>query len=188
LGRVIDHSAERPATLPSPLLFSTQPEGTANMQATKTEPIRVERRYPLAPLVGVGVVVFNAQGEVLLVQRGHPPRQGEWSLPGGLIDLGERLIDAARREVWEECAIEIEIGGFVTAFEPIIYDEAGRLEYHYVILDYWARHSRGIPVAQDDATGVAWVPLSHLDDYRIRGDTRTVIQQSHTAWQAAEPR
>lgn len=154
------------------------------MQRAKTEPIRVERRYPPAPLVGVGVVVFNAQGEVLLVQRGHPPRQGEWSLPGGLLDLGERSIDAARREVREECAIEVEIGGFIVTYEPIIYDEAGQLEYHYVILDYWARHVQGAAVAQDDAAAVTWTALSQLETYRLRSDTRAVIHQGYLAWQA----
>ncbi len=155
------------------------------MAKAKTEPIRVERRYPPAPLVGVGVVVFNEMGEVLLVQRGRPPRQGEWSLPGGLIDLGEKLADAAKRELWEECAIEIEIGGLILAFEPIIYDAAGRLEYHYVILDYWAHHLRGVAVAQDDAAAVAWVALDQLAPFRLRSDTHAVIQQGYAAWQAA---
>lgn len=152
---------------------------------TQTEPIRVERRYPAAPLVGVGVVVFNAQGQLLLVQRGRPPRQGEWSLPGGLIDLGEKLADAAVREVWEECAIEIELGGLVTPFEPIIHDAEGRIEYHYVILDYWARHVRGEAVAQDDAAAAAWVAVTALETFQVRKDTCGVIGQAYTMWREA---
>ena len=121
-----------------------------------TTPITVPRRYPPAPLVGVGVVVFNAAGQALLVKRGRPPRAGQWSLPGGLIDVGEKLVEAARREVREECAIEIEIGDFVAVFEPIERDDEDRVEYHYVVLDYWARHVSGEPVAQDDAAAVTW--------------------------------
>ena len=69
----------------------------------------VRRRYPDAPLVGVAAVVVNDQGEVLLIQRGTPPRQGQWGLPGGLLDLGEQLRDGVQREVREECAIEIQV-------------------------------------------------------------------------------
>ncbi len=151
----------------------------------RSEPIRVERRYPGAPLVGVGVVVFNATGEVLLVQRGRPPRQGEWALPGGLIDLGERLTAAAAREVWEECAIEIEVGALLAAFEPIEHDAQGRVEYHYVVLDYWARHLRGTAVAQDDAAAVVWTPVDALDRYALRPDTHAVILQGYAEWQRA---
>jgi ADP-ribose pyrophosphatase YjhB (NUDIX family) len=150
-----------------------------------TEPIRVERRYPGAPLVGVGVVVFNGQGEVLLVQRGRPPRQGEWSLPGGLLDLGETLAAAAVREVWEECAIEIDLGGLIAPFEPIIHDGEGRIEYHYVILDFWAKHRAGEAVAQDDAVAVAWAVISALGEFKLRPDTHRMILQGYALWRAA---
>lgn len=152
---------------------------------SETEPIQIQRRYPAAPLVGVGVAVFNTQGEVLLAQRGNPPRQGEWSLPGGLIDLGETLADAAIREVWEECAIEIEIGGLIAQFEPIVHDDAGRIEYHYVILDFWASHRSGEAVAQDDAAAVAWVALGQLEGYALRQDTRRMIEEGYGLWRAA---
>ena len=152
---------------------------------TQTKPIQVARRYPDAPLVGVGVVVLNATGKVLLVRRGQPPRQGEWSLPGGLIDLGETLADAAVREVWEECAIEIEIGALIAPFEPIVYDGAGEIEYHYVILDFWARHLRGIPVARDDAEAVTWASVTALTAFKLRSDTEQMILQAYAMWQAA---
>lgn len=156
------------------------------MVAHKTEPIRVERRYPPAPLVGVGVVVFNAVGEVLLIKRGRPPRAGQWSLPGGLVDLGERLAEAARREVAEECAVQIELGGLLTTFEPIERDAEGRIEYHYVVIDYWARHLSGEPVAQDDAAAVAWASLSQLASLSLRHETQAVIRQAYRAWEEAD--
>lgn len=153
---------------------------------TTTEAIRVDRRYPAAPLVGVGVVVFNARGKVLLAQRGKPPREGEWSLPGGLIDLGERLEAAAKREVWEECAIEIEIGGLIAPFEPIVHDTDERIEYHYVILDYWAKHVNGEAIAQDDAEAVAWVSMDRLDEYSLRKDTRQMVEEGYRLWHTSE--
>ncbi|MCE7985410.1 MAG: NUDIX domain-containing protein [Caldilinea sp. CFX5] len=155
------------------------------MSERKTKPITVSRRYPAAPLVGVGVVVLNGQGEVLLIKRGKPPRAGEWSLPGGLIDLGERLEDAARREVQEECGITIAIGGFVATFEPIIYDAAGEIEYHYVLIDYWATHLAGEAVAQDDAMAVSWSPVEQLAGFMLRSETQRVILTAHAAWRAA---
>ena len=152
------------------------------MNEGKTKPITVSRRYPAAPLVGVGVVVLNEQGEVLLAQRGKPPRAGEWSIPGGLLDLGEQLEDAARREVREECNIEIAIGGFVATFEPILYDAAGEIEYHYVLIDYWATYVSGNLLAQDDATAVAWVAIDALAAFKLRSETRKVIHDAHAAW------
>lgn len=156
------------------------------MENSQTKPITVSRQYPGAPLVGVGVVVFNAQGDVLLVQRGRPPRAGEWSLPGGLIDLGERLRDAAQREVREECGIEVAIQDFIATFEPIIRDAAGEIEYHYVIIDYWATHLSGEAVAQDDASAVAWSALTALAPFRLRHDTLKVIRDAHAAWLAQQ--
>lgn len=156
------------------------------MKQEKTKPITVSRRYPAAPLVGVGVVVLNEQGEVLLAKRGKPPRAGEWSIPGGLLDLGERLEDAARREVREECNIEIAIGGFVATFEPIIYDDAGEIEYHYVLIDYWATYLSGDLLAQDDATAVMWVAIGALAAFKLRRETQQVIQEAHASWHATQ--
>jgi 8-oxo-dGTP diphosphatase len=150
-----------------------------------TRPVTVRRRYPDAPLVGVAAVVFNVAGEVLLVQRARPPRQGQWGLPGGLIDLGETLLDGVRREVREECGIEVEVGDLVAVFEPIHRDNAGEIEYHYVVVDYWARHVQGDLRASDDAMNAAWVAFIDLDSYALLADTRRVIEQ---AWKMAEER
>lgn len=148
------------------------------------QPITAQRRYPAAPLVGVGVAVFNQAGEVLLIQRGRPPRQGHWSLPGGLIDLGERLTEAAVREVREECGIEIKLGGQIAIFEPMEWDEAGRIKYHYVVIDYWASHQSGEAVASDDALTVTWVPMDQLGRLPLASETRQVVRQAYQAWLA----
>jgi ADP-ribose pyrophosphatase YjhB (NUDIX family) len=131
------------------------------------------------------VAVFNAAGQVLLVQRGRPPRAGQWGLPGGLLDLGERLTAAAAREVREETGIEIAVGELVAAYEPLVRDAEGRIEYHYVVLDYWASYVAGDPHAADDAAAVVWVALTELGEYAVSRETDAVIRQAHQAWAAA---
>lgn len=147
-----------------------------------TTPITVSRRYPGAPLVGVGVAIYNAQGQVLLVQRGRPPRQGTWGLPGGLIDIGESLHAAALREVKEELDIDVDVVDMVTTFESIHHDTAGKVEYHYVVLEYWARYQGGTPVAQDDAAAFAWVDADQLDAYALTRQQMAVLKQTYAAW------
>ena len=141
----------------------------------------MSRRYPEAPLVGVAAVIFDADGRVLLVKRGRPPREGTWGLPGGLLDLGERLEDGVKREVREECGVEIEVGGLVAAFEPMQWDAAGRLEYHYVVLDYWARLASGEAAAHDDAAALVWLRRDELDAYALSAETRAVIEAAYAA-------
>ena len=148
-----------------------------------TFPVTVARRYPAAPLVGVAAVVLNDVGQVLLVKRGRPPRQGQWGLPGGLLDLGERLVDGVRREVREECGIEIEVMDLVAAFEPIQRDAEARVEYHYVVLDYWARHLSGEPVAQDDAAAVVWAAKEQWIRYNLSAETFSVVTRGYAMWQ-----
>ena len=95
------------------------------------------REYPPCPRVGVGAVVLH-EGRVLLVQRGRPPAFGKWSLPGGLVDLGETTSAAVRREVMEECGIKVRLAGVAGVVDRITRDETGRVRYHYVLIDYLA--------------------------------------------------
>lgn len=150
--------------------------------SVQPSPAPVRRRYPDRPLVGVGVAVFDAAGRVLLVKRGRPPRAGQWGLPGGLLELGEQLADGARREVREECAVDIAIGGLAGVFEPITHDAEGRVEYHYVVVDFWASHVAGTPVAADDAADVAWFALDALPQRELLADTHKGIVDAHAAW------
>lgn len=150
-------------------------------------PVQIPRRYPPAPLVGVAAAVFDHDGRVLLVQRGNPPRQGQWGLPGGLLDLGERLEDGVRREVWEECGIRIQVEEMVATFQPIVHDAQGRVEYHYVVIDFWARHLNGEATPQDDAMAVAWVDQADLAGYQLAADTFRIVTDAYQQWKAAEP-
>lgn len=151
-----------------------------------TMPISIPRRYPPAPLVGVAAIVFNEQGEALLVERGRPPSQGQWSLPGGLLDLGEDLRSGVHREVLEECGVTIEIGGLVDVFEPILRDGEDRVEYHYVVIDFWACYVAGVPRAEDDAADIGWITLDHLSTLPMREETRAVIHKAHGLWLAEQ--
>ena len=139
----------------------------------------MSREYPSHPRVGVAAVVLR-DNQVLLVQRGRDPGKGSWGLPGGMLELGETLADGARREVMEECGVEIEVGPLVAVFEPIQRDEDGRLRFHYVVVDYLARYLSGEPRAGDDADDARWVDLDALKQLPMRKETREVI------WKAAK--
>jgi len=149
---------------------------------TEMAPQEVRRRYPDAPLVGVAAAVFDPQGRVLLVQRGRPPRAGTWGLPGGLLEVGETLVSGVQREVREECGVEIAVGDVAGVFEPITRDEAGRVEYHYVVIDFWASWISGEAQPHDDAVAVTWAPLDALELYHLHPDTRSVIERAHAMW------
>jgi 8-oxo-dGTP diphosphatase len=127
------------------------------------------REYPDAPRVGVGAVILDG-ARVLLVKRGQPPSQGKWSIPGGLIHLGERIEDAVHREVQEECGVRVRLLGLCGVIDRVrLAGENGaqpaRVHYHYVIIDYAAAIEAGVPRAGSDAAEVRWVPVSELDGY-----------------------
>jgi 8-oxo-dGTP diphosphatase len=146
---------------------------------------RSGRTYPARPLVGVGAVVWDGR-RVLLERRGQPPAQGSWSLPGGLIDVGESAEDAVRREVREECGIEVTVGPMLGIFEPIVRDPDGRVRYHYVVVDYLAYHHGGEVQAGDDAADVEWVVPEELDTYALMPATRAMIERALAKVTAAD--
>jgi ADP-ribose pyrophosphatase YjhB (NUDIX family) len=114
------------------------------------------REYPEFPIPGVGVVCFN-EGNVLLVQRGKEPRRGEWSIPGGAVEVEESTRDAAMREFGEECGGSIELKELVDVLDLITRDETGRVKYHYVLIDFWAEWMGGELRAGDDVMDARWV-------------------------------
>lgn len=135
---------------------------------------REERLYPSRPLVAVGAVVWDG-GRVLLERRGRPPAQGSWAIPGGLIELGETAAAALCREVREECGIEIEVGPLLGLFEPILRDDAGRIRYHYTIIDFLAFYRGGELRPGDDAAEARWVAPDDLSRYELSAATRAMI-------------
>jgi ADP-ribose pyrophosphatase YjhB (NUDIX family) len=137
----------------------------------------VSRRYPQAPLLGVGAVVFRGD-DVLLIERGKEPLKGWWTLPGGLVEPGERLENAVRREVMEETGLRVTPRGIAAVFERIMPDEDGRTEFHYVIVDYLCDYESGTLGAASDVADAAWIPLNGMADLKMAPGTPPVIREA----------
>ena len=116
----------------------------------------MQREFPTAPIAGVGAVVLDTERRVLLVRRGQPPLLGEWSLPGGALELGERLEDGIRREVREETGLDVEPEEIVAVFDHISHadDDPARVRFHYVLVDYRCSLLGGTLASATDATAM----------------------------------
>ena len=135
----------------------------------------MQREYPDRPIVGVGAVIVQ-DGRALIVKRAHAPRKGEWSLPGGLVELGETLVDATKREIKEETGLEVEVGDVVEVFDRVHrLDE--RIQYHFVIVDYVCRPVGGELRAADDAEDARWVRADELASYGVNEFAARVIRK-----------
>ena len=138
------------------------------------------RKYPDRPIVAVGAVIVD-RDRVLMVRRGQEPLKGEWSLPGGAVELGETLEAAVAREVREETSLDVVVGPVLEVLDSIRRDANGRAEYHYVIVDYACRVRAGTPaepVRGTDAADVRWVPLGDLERYRVTTTAIAVIRKA----------
>ena len=138
---------------------------------------RSERMYPARPMVGVGAVVWDGS-RVLLERRGKPPAQGSWSIPGGLIEVGETAAEAVCREVLEECGIAVTVGPVLGLFEPIQRDEDGRVRYHFVVVDFLAYYQSGEMQIGDDAADLRWATPDELDAHALMPATRQMIERA----------
>jgi len=136
----------------------------------------MKREYPDSPLVGVGAVIVE-DGRVLLVKRGHPPLAGEWSIPGGVLELGETLREAAVREAREETCLTVEPGELLGVFDRVLRDTAQRTQYHYVLVDFLCRKIAGEPRAAGDADEVRWFTRAQTDHLRLAEDTAEVLRR-----------
>lgn len=136
------------------------------MKDTEPSVGNIVREYPPAPLMGVGGLVLD-RGKVLLVKRGKQPSIGEWSIPGGLVELGETLHEAVVREVHEETGLLVEPLMLLKLFERIIPDETGRILYHYILADYLCRVISGKKKAGSDALDCVWISESELKRYNV---------------------
>lgn len=134
----------------------------------------MQREYPPTPLVGVGALIVN-NGKIVLVRRRKEPAQGEWSIPGGLVNVGETLKEAVIREVFEETGLDVEPKALVELLERIFPDDDGRIRYHYVLADYLCSVVGGALIAGSDATDAVWADRSELNWYALPAVTMRVI-------------
>lgn len=132
------------------------------------------REYFGAPLVGVGALIVQ-EGKVALIRRANEPSRGQWSIPGGLVNLGESLLDAVSREAFEETGLIVRPTFLVELVDRIFHDESGAIRYHYVLADYWCEIRGGALAASSDASDAAWVDLKDLSRFRVADVTEKVI-------------
>jgi 8-oxo-dGTP diphosphatase len=136
-----------------------------------------QREYPSRPLVGVGGVVIS-DGRALLIRRGAPPLEGRWSIPGGMLETGETLLEGVRRELAEETGMEVRVVELIEVFERISLDAAGKTKYHFVVLDYLCEAVAGNARAGSDVTDVAWATPSELAQYSLTETATRVIEKA----------
>ncbi|MGH9862373.1 MAG: NUDIX hydrolase [Candidatus Acidiferrales bacterium] len=139
--------------------------------------MREGREYPERPVVGVGGVVVR-EGSVLLVKRGAEPLRGQWSLPGGAVELGETLEEAVVRELCEETGLAVRVLELVEALERITRDDTGRPHYHYVLLDYLCQAVGGTLHAGSDVVEVAWARPEEFASYSLSPPARAVCEKA----------
>jgi ADP-ribose pyrophosphatase YjhB (NUDIX family) len=135
------------------------------------------RSYPERPIVGVGAVVLDGE-RVLLVKRAHEPLKGQWSLPGGAVELGETLEAAIAREVREETGLDVEVGPIVEVLDRMERDADGRVRHHFVLVDFVCRPSGGVLCCATDADAVEWADLAALPRYGVADLTAVVIRKA----------
>ncbi len=136
----------------------------------------MKREYPESPLIGVGAIIIDA-GRVVLVKRGHAPLKGEWSIPGGVLEVGETLREAAIREAREETGLAVEPTELLGVYDRVLKDDAGRTLYHYVLIDFLCKRLEGEPLGAGDAEEAAWFTQESVAKLALPEDTSDVIRK-----------
>ncbi len=145
----------------------------------------MKREYPETPLVGIGAIIIE-DDRVVLVRRGHPPQLGEWSIPGGLLEVGETLRQAAVREALEETSLTIETADLLGVYDRVVRDADERTLYHFVLIDFLCYRIGGEPHAAGDAAEACWFTKSELKTLSLAADTLEVIHRGFAKF-VAEP-
>jgi len=142
--------------------------------------IFMKREFPEHPLVGVGAIIIE-EDRVVLVRRAHPPIQGHWSIPGGVLEVGEMIREAAVREAREETGLTVEPGELLGVYDRILHDAEKRVQYHYVLIDFLCSRIGGELLAASDAAEVRWFAREELRALELAEDTQDVIAKGFRA-------
>lgn len=138
---------------------------------------KVKRLYPLQPIVGIGAVIVKG-GKILLEKRKNTPGRGKWSIPGGLVDLGESLEQAVIREVKEETCLDVAELSLIDVVDDVELDDDGKVKYHFAIIDYCVKVKNGVPKAASDAGELQWVPFDEVEDCNLTRSFRFFFQRN----------
>jgi mutator protein MutT len=134
------------------------------------------RQYPRAPLIGVGAVAIK-DGKILLIRRAFEPGKGKWSIPGGLVEIGETLSNACVREMEEETGIKIQVLELINGFDMIVPDESGKIKYHYVLIDFLARPVGGTEKSSIEVLEMKWVTYEETRKMDMTNSARKALQE-----------
>ncbi|MBN1676987.1 MAG: NUDIX hydrolase [Candidatus Thermoplasmatota archaeon] len=135
-----------------------------------------KRAYPSAPLVGVGAVAIK-NGKILLIRRAFEPGAGKWSIPGGLVEVGEKLSEACSRETEEETGIKVEILELINVFDMIDRDQDGKIRYHYVLVDFLAKPVGGEERKSEEVTEMAWVDYQQAKQMDLTKTAQKALEE-----------
>lgn len=138
----------------------------------------MSREYPTRPIVGAGALILQ-DGKLLLVRRGSQPGQGEWSIPGGLVELGEKVQDAMVRETREEVGLDVEAVKLMDVFDSVTLDKQGRIKYHFVVVNFLARVVGGNLRTASDILEARWVPVGEVEKCNLTKSFRAFFEKHH---------
>jgi len=141
--------------------------------------MRSDREYPAHPLVGVGALVHDREGRVLLIKRKFEPNKGRWSLPGGLLETGETLLEAGRREVKEEVGVEIEVEELFQVSEEIVRDSEGKARFHFVLVDFLAslNPERATIALNEESESFVWSKPEEIKGMDVSENTKRIVEK-----------
>ena len=145
---------------------------------TEVSPVNEGRQYPERPIVGVGAVIVDDRGHVVLIKRRFDPLAGKWSLPGGAVELGETLEACVAREMLEETGLDVDVGPVIEVFDRITVDDDRRIRYHYVLVDYLCWPVGGELRAGGDVDDAVLVDPADLEQYDLTAKATAVIERA----------
>ena len=144
----------------------------------------MKRLYPDQPVVGIGAVIIK-EGKIALIKRGNEPSMGKWTIPGGLVELGESPDQSVVRETKEETGLDVGNPSLMDVVSNVDLDEKGKVKYHYVIIDYLVHVKAGTAEASSDAVELRWVPYNEVEGYDLTASFRLFFRQNRKKMETA---